>query len=160
MWVWLCVFFSVCAKYVRNFTHICTLLQNTRMYIPCHTCRGRSREQGLLAGHIRCIYDATLIFMACPLVIWTSISMGRRQQQEPNLLRFIFHFSVPLWWLPLLVISHALCSSLIIFQFGFSLRSVGTINLSWLFAQCAPACQSVLSRILKHSSITDSAGGR
>lgn len=73
----LCVFFSVCAKYVRNFTHICTLLQDICMYVYpiTYIYIEKVGGTGAAAGRIQCIYDGTLIFMACPLVIWTPISM-------------------------------------------------------------------------------------
>lgn len=74
---------------LRIFALLCSSLKHTHM-------KGGARG-GAATGHICAyIYDGTLIFMASPLVIWKPISMGRWQQQEPNLLRFIFHFSATL----------------------------------------------------------------
>lgn len=44
-----CVFFSVCAKYVRNFTHICTLLQDICISHNIYILK-KSGERGLLQG--------------------------------------------------------------------------------------------------------------
>lgn len=62
------------------------------VYPITYTYIVKKSGRGAAAGRIQCIYDGTLIFMACPLVIWTPISMEHAGSSSPNYYDSYFSF--------------------------------------------------------------------
>lgn len=75
MWVWQRVYFSQSVRNMYAILRIFALSYRIYVYPITYIYIEEVGGTGAAAGRIQCIYDGTLIFMACPLVIWTPISM-------------------------------------------------------------------------------------